>query len=168
MGVILVVVLAILAGFILIAVAGRSRVQHVADRPTGEHGDMAQAVVESLSLAQFEALCLRLLEELGLVINGPVRRRAQEIEISAVNPQPIIGGDILVHCVLAQEARPVDPNAVLALANTVKADGAAKGIFITNGYFAEDAGKLSEGPPVELINAHRFRKLLEEHQISLA
>lgn len=167
MGVILLVALAILAGFILIAIAGRSPVQHVAARPTGEHGDMAQAVVESLTLAQFEGLCLRLLEELGLVINGPVRRRAQEIEISTVNPQPIIGGDVLVHCVLAQEARPVDSSAVQSLADTVRADGASKGILITNGYFAEEVGKLSEGPPVELINASQFRKLLDDHQISL-
>lgn len=167
MGVILLVVLAILAGFVLIAIAGRSPVQHLVERPTGEHGDMAQAVVESLSLSQFEALCLRLLEELGLVINGPVRRREQEIEISALNPQPIIGGDILVHCVLAQGERPVDSHAVQSLANTVKADGAAKGILITNGYFAEEVGPLSEGPPIELINAQRFRKLLEENRISL-
>jgi hypothetical protein len=164
----LLVTLSILAGFILIAIAGRSPVQHVADRPTGEHGDMAEAVVESLSLPQFETLCLRLLEELGLVINGPVRRGAQELEISAVNPQPLIGGDVLVHCVLAQDARPVDSTAVVSLANTVKADGAAKGILITNGYFAEEVGPLSEGPPIELVNAQRFRKLLEEHQIPLA
>jgi hypothetical protein len=129
---------------------------------------MAQAMVESLSLAQFEALCIRLLEELGLVINGPVRRREQEIEISAVNPQPIIGGDVLIHCVLAREARPVNAHAVQVLADTVKADGDAKGILITNGYFAEEVGKLSEGPPIELINASRLRKLLEDHQISLA
>ena len=167
MGVILLVTLAILAGFILIAIAGRSPVQYVAERPTGEHGDMAQAVIESLSLVQFEALCLRLLEELGLVVNGPVRRGQRSIEISAVNPQPIIGGDVLVHCLLAQEARPVDSGAVLSLSDTVKADGASKGILITNGYFAEDVGKLSEGPPVELINASRFRKLLDDHHIPL-
>jgi len=167
LGVILLVTLAILAGFLLIAIAGRSPVQHAAERPTGEHGDMAQAVVESLSLVQFEALCLRLLEELGLVVNGPVRRGQRSIEISAVNPQPIIGGDVLVHCLLAQEARPVDSGAVQSLSDTVKADGASKGILITNGYFAEDVGKLSEGPPVELINASRFRKLLDDHHISL-
>jgi hypothetical protein len=162
------VTVAVLVGFILIAIAGRSPVQHVAERPTGEHGDMAQALVESLSLVQFEALCLRLLEALGLVISRPVQRRGQEIEISAINPQPIIGGDVLVHCVLANEARPVDMQAVQSLADTVKADGAAKGILITNGYFAEEVGKPSEGPPIELINATRFRKLLEDHQISLA
>jgi hypothetical protein len=166
-GVILLVGLAIIAGFILIAIAGRSPVQHFAERPTGEHGDMAQAVLESLSLSQFEALCLRLLEELGLVISGQVRRRELEIEISAVNPQPIIGGDVLIHCVLAQENRPVGSLAVQSLADTVKADGASKGILITNGYFAGEVGKLSEGPPIELINASRFRKLLEDHQISL-
>ncbi|HSC69722.1 MAG TPA: hypothetical protein VLH58_00115, partial [Candidatus Methylomirabilis sp.] len=92
MAVIGIVILAILAGFFLIALAGRSPVQHEADRPSGEHGDMAQAMIESLSLAQFEALCIRLLEALGLVINGPVRRQAREVDISAVNPQPIIGG----------------------------------------------------------------------------
>jgi restriction system protein len=167
MGVILLVSLAVLAGFILIAIAGRSPVQYVAERPTGEHGDMAQAMLESLSLAQFEGLCIRLLEELGLVVNGPVRRRRHEIEISAVNPQPIIGGDVLVHCVLAHDARPVDVSAVQSLSDTVKADGASKGILITNGYFAEDVGMLSEGPPVELINAPRFRSLLEEHRIPL-
>jgi len=165
--VILIVALAILAGFILIAIAGRSPVQHVAERPTGEHGDMAQAMIESLSLAQFEALCIRLLEELGLVVNGPVRRREREVDISAVNPQPIIGGDVLVHCVLAHEARPVATHAVQSLSDTVKADGASKGILITNGYFAEEVGRLPEGPPIELINATRFRKLLDDHQISL-
>jgi hypothetical protein len=164
----LLVALSILAGFILIAIAGRSPVQHVADRPTGEHGDMAQALLESLSVTQFEAVCLRLLEELGLVINGPVRRHPQEIEISAVNPQPLIGGDVLVHCVLAQAGRPVDSSAVQSLASTVRADGAAKGILITNGYFAEEVGPLSEGPPIELVNAPRLQKLLEEHRISLA
>jgi hypothetical protein len=167
LGVILLVVLAILAGFVLIAIAGRSPVQHVAERPTGEHGDMAQAVIESLSLGQFEALCLRLLEELGLVINGPVRRGERAVEISAVNPQPIIGGDVLVYCLLAQEAGPVDSSAVLALVDTVKADGATKGILITNGYFAEEVGRPPEGPPIELINASRFRKLLDDHHISV-
>jgi hypothetical protein len=162
------VFLAILAGFLLIAIAGRSPVQHVAARPTGEHGDMAQAMIESLSLPQFEALCVRLLEDLGLVVNGPVRRREREVEISAMNPQPIIGGDVLVHCVLAQEARPLDTHAVQSLSDTVKADGASKGILITNGYFAEEVGRLPEGPPIELINATRFRKLLEDHQIPLA
>jgi len=166
--VIAIVILAILAGFILIAIAGRSPVQHVGDRPTGEHGDMAQAMIESLSLAQFETLCLRLLEALGLVVNGPVRRRDREVEILAVNPQPIIGGDVLVHCVLAHEARPLDNHTVQSLSDTVKADGASKGILITNGYFAEEVGRLSEGPPIELINATRFRKLLDDHQISLA
>jgi hypothetical protein len=165
--VILIVGLAILAGFILIAIAGRSPVQHVAERPSGEHGDMAQAMIESLPLAQFEALCIRLLEALGLVINSPVRRREREMEISAVNPQPIIGGDVLVHCVLAHEARPVDIHAVQSLSDTVKADGASKGILITNGYFAEEVARLPEGPPIELINATRFRKLLDDHQISL-
>jgi hypothetical protein len=168
LAVIAIVILAILAGFILIAIAGRSPVQHVGARPTGEHGDMAQAMIESLSLAQFETLCIRLLEELGLVINGPVRRRDREVEISAVNPQPIIGGDVLVHCVLAHENRPVDNHAVQSLSDTVKADGASKGILITNGYFAEEVGRLSEGPPIELINAARFRKLLDDHQISPA
>ncbi len=167
MGVILLVALAILAGFILIAIAGRSPVQYVAERPTGEHGDMAQAVIESLSLVQFEALCLRLLEELGLVVNGPVRRGEDSVEISTVNPQPIIGGDILVHCLLTQEARPVDSGDIQALVDTVKADGASKGILITNGYFAEEVGRPPEGPPVELINASRFKKLLDDHHISL-
>jgi restriction system protein len=165
--VILIVVLAILAGFLLIAIAGRSPVQHVAERPSGEHGDMAQAMIESLSLAQFETLCIRLLEALGLVLNGPVRRRAGEVDISAVNPQPIIGGDVLVHCILAHDARPVDTHAVQSLSDTVKADGASKGILITNGYFAEDVGRPPEGPPIELINATRLRKLLDDHQIPL-
>lgn len=166
MGIVVLVVASILLGFLLIVLAGRSGAgRQPAEAASSQEKDAGILALEGLDLPRFERLCVRLLEELGLVINAQVQRGEREVEISAVNPQPVIGGDFLILCVLSPDGHPVDAASVIALSDAVRAERAAKGILITNGYFSEEATKVGEGAPVECINARRFRELLESHRI---
>lgn len=158
---------AILVGFLVIMLTIRAR---PSSSVAPERAALAQTLLpdhlDSLTLAQFEDLCVRLLEEFGLVINARARRGDRELEISAVNPQPVTGGDFLVHCRLAGEEDLVDSASLIALSDHVRAEGATKGIYITTGYFSEESTKLSyEGPTLELINRPRLLQMVEEYEL---
>jgi restriction endonuclease Mrr len=56
---------------------------------------------------------------------------------------------------------------VNALRDQVKGEQAAKGIFITTGYFAEETSKVVEGPPLELINAKRLAELIHDYRLAV-
>jgi len=49
--------------------------------------------------------------------------------------------------------------------DSVKGEGAARGIIITTGYFADDAYRQIEEEPVELVNLHSFLKYLKNFEI---
>jgi hypothetical protein len=115
-------------------------------------------------MVDFERLCLALVEEMGLVVSSYVRNGPRELEIAAVNPQPITGGDFVVHCTHPEDGF-VGAARVNILRDQVKGEQAAKGIFITTGFFAEETSKVAEGPPLELINAKRLAGLMHDYRL---
>ncbi len=162
----LLVLVSLLIGFLVILWAGRASHRPAAEPeaalpPSGESFD-------GLTLAQLERLCTHLLEEVGLVVSACTCSGPRDVELSALNPQPIVGGDYLVRCLLAAPGQLVSAREVSALGDSVRAERAAKGIFITTGYFAEDVQKIQEGPPMELINRRRLQELLDAHHIAVA
>jgi len=167
MGVLLLVTIAILAGFVLIILANRTSPPIAGEKDFYEARSRESQRLEDLPFSQFERICLKLLEELGLVINSYRSDGEGSMDVSAINPQPVIGGEYIIHCYHARKGGPVESTRVIALSDTVKAEGASKGIFITNGYFSEEVPKLFEGPPIELINGQRLNQLLAEHRIPL-
>jgi restriction endonuclease Mrr len=126
-----------------------------------------QQQLERLAPEQFERLCFRLVEQIGLSITGCHRSTQREIDITAVNFQPITGGNYIVRCVLIPPETPIHSTQIIALSSTVLAERALKGIFITTGFFSEEVPKLTEGPPIELVNGQRLRQIMREHRISL-
>lgn len=104
---------------------------------------------------------------MGLSIADCHRNTQGEIDVTAVNPQPITGGSYIVRCVLTPPEMPISSIRIIALSDAVRAEGALKGIFITTGFFSEEVPKLAEGPPIERINGQRLRQLLREHRISI-
>jgi restriction endonuclease Mrr len=54
---------------------------------------------------------------------------------------------------------------VLTLIDAVKGEGASKGVFITNGFFSDEATNAAAGGPIELINGVRFRELLQRFEV---
>ena len=161
------VAVSILIGFIVIFLLSRPTSTIPVEKDFYREKSPGLKRLEEITLPQFERICLRLLEELGLVINSCVSDEEGQIDISAFNPQPITGGEYLVHCYLAPKGRPVESTRIIALGDTVRAEGAAKGIFITTGSFSEEVPKLYEGPRIELINGRRLHELLQEHGIHL-
>ncbi|MBI2080943.1 MAG: restriction endonuclease [candidate division NC10 bacterium] len=161
------VAVAVLLGFVLIGLIlfSSRRTPVVMEKDFYRDRGAPPAGIGGLAMPQFERLCLKLLEEMGLVVDRVSRPSERELDIQAVNPQPVTGGDYLVHCILAEADEPVHPSRVTALADTVKGERATKGILITTGYFAEEVAKRLEGPPVELINGQRFAQLLSEFGI---
>ncbi|MBI3781497.1 MAG: restriction endonuclease [candidate division NC10 bacterium] len=162
------VTIAILAGLALILLINRASPPVAAEKAYYQPRGVEQQRLERLAPEQFERLCIRLLEQMGLIINSFNSNKQGQIDITAVNPQPITGGEYIVHCVMAPPDEPINSTRIIALSDTVRADGASKGIFITTGFFSEEVPKLVEGPPLELINGQRLRQILGEHRISLA
>lgn len=161
------VTIAILLGLGLILLLNRSSPPVAAEKAYYQPRDVEQQRLERLAPEQFERLCFRLLGQMGLSIAGCHRNTQGEIDITAVNPQPITGGSYIVRCILIPPEVPINSTQIIALSDTVLAERASKGIFITTGFFSEEVPKLTEGPPIELLNGHRLRQLLEEHRISL-
>ena len=161
------VTMAILLGLGLILLLNRSSSPVVAEKAFYQPRDVEQRQLERLAPEQFERLCFRLLEQMGLSITGCHRTKQGEIDITAVNPQPITGGSYIVRCILIPPEVPINSTQIIALSDTVRAERASKGIFITTGFFSEEVQKLTEGPPIELLNGQRLRQLLEDHRISL-
>lgn len=162
------VTIAVLAGLALILLITRSASPVAAEKAYYQPRGAEQQRLERLAPEQFERLCIRLLEQMGLIINSFHSNKRGQIDITAVNPQPITGGEYIVHCLLAPPDEPINSTRIIALSDTVRAEGASKGIFITTGYFSEEVPKLVEGPPLELINGQRLRQILGEQRISLA
>ena len=159
----LLVLLSLAMGFFLIAVLGFAKPSRPAVEREGRRPDAASGFAH-LTMADFERLCLALVEEMGLVVSSYVRNGPRELEIAAVNPQPITGGDFVVHCTHPEDGF-VGAARVNILRDQVKGEQAAKGIFITTGFFAEETSKVAEGPPLELINAKRLTGLMRDYRL---
>lgn len=163
------VIISILVGIALILLTSRSTAPDIPAEADALATDKPEGVsaTEALTFDEFKGLCVKLLEAMGLLFESPKPINEREFDISAVHPQPLLGGTYIVHCIYSIDGRPVPSTRVIALGDTVKAERASKGLCITNGYFAAEVGKYREGPPLELINAKRFRELLDEYHVSL-
>ncbi len=161
----LLVVFAVALGFLVIGLLVFAKPSRPAVEREGRRPESASGLTH-LTMEEFERLCLKLVEEMGLVVSSSVRSGPRGLEISAVNPQPITGGDFLVHCTHPENGF-VESAQVHALRDQVKGEQAAKGIFITTGFFAEETSKVSEGPPLELINARRLAELIRDYRLAV-
>jgi hypothetical protein len=115
----------------------------------------------SLTLERFEGLCRRLLQELGLEVQRSTTTGSRQLEVMAVHPAPIIGGHYVIHGELLPAGEVVEAVQVFALLDSVKGEGASKGVLITNGFFSDEASTAAVGGPIELINGLRLRELLQ-------
>src|SRR5690606_3250619 len=121
---------------------------------------------DALTIEHFEWICGRLLRELGLDVERSTTVGRWQLEMVAVNPAPIVGGQFLVHGELLPTGEVVEAVQVLALLDAVKGEGASKGVLITNGFFSDEASKAASGGPIELVNGLRLRDLLERHGLA--
>jgi hypothetical protein len=158
--------IAVVLGFVLIFAMKRVPPPMSAEQRAAEGVNGAGAPLEALTIERFEWVCSRLLQALGLDVERSTTIGRRQLEMLAVNPAPIVGGQFVVHGELIAVGDVVEAVQVLALLDAVKGEGASKGVLITNGFFSDEAGKAASGGPIELINGRRLMDLLQRYGLA--
>jgi restriction system protein len=113
----------------------------------------------------FQEKCVEFLSKFNLEHKHSVWANTSELEIAMVDETPVVGGIYLALCIIDPPNKIVDSIKVKGFIDTVKGEGASRGIFITTGYFDEKAIKLIEEEPIELVNVVSFVSYLKKFDI---
>ena len=113
----------------------------------------------------FEEKCVEFLTKFNLEHKHSVWANNSELEIAMIDETPVVGGIYLALCIIDPPNKIVDAIKVKGFIDTVKGEGASRGIFITTGYFDEKAIKLIEEEPIELVNVVSFVSYLKKFDI---
>jgi restriction system protein len=115
---------------------------------------------------EFKDKCQEFLEKFNLEYEHAIWAiDDQELEIIMKDVTPVVGGTYLALCIINAPNNTVNVMKVKGFLDTVKGEGASRGIVITTGYFAEDALKCIEEEPVELVDVVQFVSYLKKFEI---
>ena len=109
----------------------------------------------------FRALVIDILDALKFDIVH-ITGSGEEIDIIARSSEPLKGGRFIVHGMWAPPGDVVPSTDVLRLQESVRAEGAAKGIMFTP-YRISTEGLGPMDGDMELIDGRRLRKLVEDY-----
>lgn len=118
-----------------------------------------------LDREEFKEKCLEFLGKFNLEYKHSIWANDQELEIDMLDETPVVGGKYLALCVFEPQNMLVDLFKVKGFADSVKGEGAARGILITTGYFSEDAQKALDDDPIELVDVVSFLNYLKRFDI---
>jgi restriction system protein len=153
---------AVMVGFLLIMLIG-------ATAPRATPPDLHTLSGDASPLLDLDAEALGkvvsvLLDKMGLELDRASGGRGGELEIHAINPTPLTGGKILVHCVPAPEdTGKVNGLRVQQFIRAVRSSYVSKGLLFTTGEITPDGRLEAEDAPVELFDRHQLQKMIDEH-----
>jgi restriction system protein len=113
----------------------------------------------------FKKKCIEFLEKFNLEYIHSVWANDSELEIAMRDETPVVGGVYLGLCIIDPPNNTVDMIKVKGFLDTVKGEGASRGILITTGYFADDALRVIEEEPVELVDIVSFVSYLKRFEL---
>lgn len=113
----------------------------------------------------FKAKCIEFLEKFNLEYTHSVWADDHELEIAMNDETPVVGGSYIALCIIDPPDKTVNAIKVKGFLDTVKGEGASRGILITTGYFTNEAMNLIEDEPVELVNVVAFISYLKKFGI---
>jgi hypothetical protein len=113
----------------------------------------------------FKEKCLEFLGKFNLEYKHSIWANNQELEIDMLDETPVVGGKYLALCIFEPQNKQVDLFQVKGFMESVKGEGAARGILITTGYFTDDAQKAIDDDPIELVNVVSFLNYLKKFGI---
>jgi restriction system protein len=113
----------------------------------------------------FKSKCVEFLEKFNLEYVHSVWADDHELEIAMNDETPVVGGSYIALCIIDPPGKTVNAIKVKGFLDTVKGEGASRGIFITTGYFTNEAINLIEDEPVELVNVVAFMSYLKKFGI---
>ena len=163
MGLFLISGIAFLVGIILIVLLKNAAPPAPQDQLRFENsGDIPKFLIDQ---DPFEEKCVEFLSKFNLEHKHSVWANNSELEIAMIDETPVVGGVYLALCIIDPPNKIVDSIKVKGFIDTVKGEGASRGIFITTGYFDEKAIKLIEEEPIELVNVISFVSYLKKFNI---
>jgi restriction system protein len=136
------------------------RPQDVGNRVVAHGGDEEPDLYEMDPIA-FEGLVAKLFEAMGMQAVTTRRSNDGGVDVKALDPTPIRGGEIVVQ--VKRYRRTVPPTAVRDLYGTVQDAGANKGVLVTTSGFGPGSHTFANGKPLELISGAELVDLLHRH-----
>lgn len=111
---------------------------------------------------KFKEKCLQFFEKFNLEYTHSIWADDDELEVALQDETPVVGGTYLALCIFEPRNNLVEIHKVTGFLDTIKGEGAARGIFITTGYFSERAIQAAQEEPVELVNVVSFINYLKK------
>ena len=113
----------------------------------------------------FKEKCVEFLEKFNLEYVHSVWANDHELEIAMNDETPVVGGIYLALCIIDPPGQTVNAIKVKGFLDTVKGEGASRGIFITTGYFSDEAIRSIDEEPIELVDIVSFVSYLKRFGI---
>ncbi|MFF3491991.1 restriction endonuclease [Streptomyces sp. NPDC002795] len=140
------------------------RPQDVGSRVVAHGDDDSEPDLYEMDPIAFESLVARLFEAMGMQAVTTQRSNDGGVDVRALDPTPIRGGDIVVQ--VKRYRKTVPPTAVRDLYGTVQDAGANKGVLVTTSGFGPGSHTFANGKPLELIAGAELVDLLHRHGLS--
>ncbi|WP_399888009.1 restriction endonuclease [Streptomyces sp. BBFR51] len=144
----------------LVAIRPGRRPEEVGHRVATHGGDEEPDLYEMDPIA-FEGLVAELFEAMGMRAVTTQRSNDGGVDVRALDPTPIRGGQIVVQ--VKRYRNTVPPTAVRDLYGTVQDAGANKGVLVTTSGFGPGSHTFANGKPLELIAGTELVDLLRRH-----
>ncbi|MEU4980442.1 restriction endonuclease [Streptomyces sp. NPDC021969] len=144
----------------LVAVRPGRRPEEVGHR-VATHGDGEEPDLYEMDPIAFEGLVAELFEAMGMRAVTTQRSNDGGVDVHALDPTPIRGGQIVVQ--VKRYRSTVPPTAVRDLYGTVQDAGANKGVLVTTSGFGPGSHTFANGKPLELISGAELVDLLHRH-----
>ncbi|WP_206739383.1 restriction endonuclease [Streptomyces sp. L2] len=144
----------------LTAVRPGRRPEDVGNRAAAHGGDEEPDLYDMDPIA-FENLVAALFEAMGMRAVTTTRSNDGGVDVKALDPAPIRGGEIVVQ--VKRYRNTVPPTAVRDLYGTVQHAGANKGVLVTTSGFGPGSHTFANGKPLELVSGPELVDLLHRH-----
>ena len=118
-----------------------------------------------LDQSAFKEKCIEFLQKFNLEYVHSVWANDHELEIAMNDETPVVGGAYLALCIIDPPGQTVNAIKVKGFLDTVKGEGASRGILITTGYFSDEAIRSIDEEPVELGDVVSFISYLKRFGI---
>jgi len=162
--ILVVVLVAGLAGFALILLVGRGqRTSPAAGGGAPPAGDAGLGWVAAGGPESLERLLRLLFGEMGFEVERADRGATGGVDLVAVDRRPIRGGRLYVHGAWGEPGVPVDGEAVRALVDAARGEAASKAVLVTLGRFSGEAREAARDNPVDLVDGDELAALVKKH-----
>ncbi|OWA16671.1 restriction endonuclease [Streptomyces sp. CS159] len=145
---------------LLVAIRPGRRPEEAGHR-VATHGDDEEPDLYEMDPIAFEGLVAELFEAMGMRAVTTQRSNDGGVDVHALDPTPIRGGQIVVQ--VKRYRNTVPPTAVRDLYGTVQDAGANKGVLVTTSGFGPGSHTFANGKPLELSSGTELVDLLRRH-----